>query len=142
MPRDTSCGERRALFSSCVQLIIIGLPRQRNRSTIRVLRVDITVSLPFMTDASPSDPSSSQTTLRLCDHGAGSSALVFPCWLQDTNSLVVSAETVNSRLDQNKSELGVLVLSVSLQVLSDGDSLAGHVSTVSPYSTIAAVLPS
>ena len=34
---------------------------------------------------------------------------------------------MDSGLDQNQSELGVLVLSVSLQVLSDGDSLLDQV---------------
>jgi hypothetical protein len=30
---------------------------------------------------------------------------------------------VNTRLDQNQTELAILVLSVALEVLSDGDSL-------------------
>lgn len=62
-------------------------------------------------------------TRSLCDQGAGSGALVLPVWLQDTDGLVVSAEAVDSGLDQNKSELGVLVLSVALKVLADSDSL-------------------
>lgn len=60
---------------------------------------------------------------RLCDHSAGSSALVSPGWWQDTDSLVVSAETVDSRLDKNQTELGVLVFSVALEMLADGNSL-------------------
>lgn len=65
----------------------------------------------------------SQKRVRLCDHGAGGCALVFPVGLQNTNSLVVSAEAVDSRLNENKAELGVLVLSVALEVLADGDGL-------------------
>ena len=61
--------------------------------------------------------------LRLCDDGAGSGALVLPGRGEDTDGLVVPSETVDSRLDQNEAELGVLVLAVALQVLSDGDSL-------------------
>lgn len=33
---------------------------------------------------------------RLCDHGAGGGALVFPVGLENTDGLVVSAETVDS----------------------------------------------
>lgn len=49
--------------------------------------------------------------------------LVLPVWWQHRDSSVVSGQSVDSRLNQNQSELGVLVLSVSLQVLSDRDSL-------------------
>jgi hypothetical protein len=61
--------------------------------------------------------------IRLCHHSAGSCALVLPVGLQHTNGLVVSAEAVDSGFDQNESELGVLVLSVALEVLADGDGL-------------------
>jgi hypothetical protein len=64
------------------------------------------------------DPSPS-----LRDEGAGSCALVLPVGRHDADGLVVSGKAVNSGLDQNKSELGVLVLSVALEVLSDGNSL-------------------
>ena len=40
---------------------------------------------------------------------------------------VVSGESVDSRFDENESELAVSVLSVSLQMLSDVDSLLDHV---------------
>ncbi|KAH3667381.1 hypothetical protein OGAPHI_003030 [Ogataea philodendri] len=59
----------------------------------------------------------------LVDQSRSSGRLVFPGWRQDSNSSVVSGQSVDSRLDQNKSELGVLVLSVSLKVLSNGNSL-------------------
>jgi hypothetical protein len=42
---------------------------------------------------------------------------------QDTNRLVVPGETVDTGLNKNKAELGVLVLAVALEVLADGDSL-------------------
>ena len=48
---------------------------------------------------------------------------VFPVWWQDRNGSVVSSQSVDSWFDQNQSELRVLVFSVSLQVLSDRDSL-------------------
>jgi translation initiation factor 6 (eIF-6) len=59
----------------------------------------------------------------LCNHRACRCALVLPVRLQNTNGLVVSAQTVDSGLDQDESELGVLVLAVALQVLADGDCL-------------------
>lgn len=62
---------------------------------------------------------------RLCDHGAGGGTLVFPVGLEDTDGLVVSAETVDSGFDQNEAELGVLVFAVSLEMLADGNSLWG-----------------
>ena len=59
----------------------------------------------------------------LCDHGAGSGALVSPGGWEDTDSLVVAGETVDTGLDENETELGVLVLSVALEMLADSD---GH----------------
>jgi len=61
--------------------------------------------------------------MRLCDEGAGSGALVSPGWWENTDGLVVAGETVDSGLDQNEAELAVLVLSVALEVLADGDGL-------------------
>lgn len=63
------------------------------------------------------------STLHLCNHGAGSGALVSPGWWEDTDGLVVTGETVDSGLDENETELGVLVLSVALEMLADGNSL-------------------
>ena len=60
---------------------------------------------------------------RLGDHGRSSCALVSPSTGQNTNRLVVSAKTVDSGFDKNETELAVLVFSVALEVLSDGDSL-------------------
>ena len=64
---------------------------------------------------------------RSADQSRSSSGLVLPVWWQDRYSSVVSSQSVDSGLDQNQSELGVLVLSVSLQVLSDRDSLSDQV---------------
>jgi hypothetical protein len=61
--------------------------------------------------------------LNLCDDGAGSGGLVLPGRGQDTDGLVVAGQAVDSRLDENEAELGVLVLAVALEVLADGDSL-------------------
>lgn len=69
--------------------------------------------------------------LCLCDDGAGGGALVLPGGGKDTDGLVVPSETVDTRLDQNEAELGVLVLAVALKVLSDGDSLVNC--TISIY---------
>lgn len=68
-----------------------------------------------------------QVLLLLVDEGRSSGRLVLPGGGKDTNSLVVSRKTVDSRLDQNKAELRVHVLSVLFQVLSDGDSLLDEV---------------
>jgi hypothetical protein len=59
----------------------------------------------------------------LCDQGAGSGALVSPGWWQNTNGFIVAGETVDTGLDENETELGILVLSVSLEMLADSDSL-------------------
>lgn len=63
----------------------------------------------------------------LCQHlrddSAGSGALVSPGRWEDTDGLVVPGETVDTRLDENEAELRVLVLSVALKMLADGDSL-------------------
>lgn len=63
----------------------------------------------------------------LCDDGAGGGALVSPGGGQDTDGLVVAGQTVDTRLDENQAELGVLVLAVALKVLADGDSLGWSV---------------
>ena len=61
----------------------------------------------------------------LCDNGAGGSGLVLPRGGQDTDGLIVAGQTVDSRLDQDQAELGVLVLAVALEVLADSDGLNG-----------------
>lgn len=64
-----------------------------------------------------------QPRLRLCDKGGGGGALVAPGGGQDTDGLVVAGQTVDTGLDQNEAELGVLVLAVALEVLADSDGL-------------------
>lgn len=59
----------------------------------------------------------------LSDQGAGGGGLVSPGGREDTDGLVVAGQTVDTGLDQNQAELGVLVLAVTLKVLADGDSL-------------------
>lgn len=61
-------------------------------------------------------------TLR--DDGAGGSRLVLPGGRQDADGLVVAGQAVDTGLDENEAELGVLVLAVALKVLADGDSLS------------------
>ena len=62
--------------------------------------------------------------LRLCDEGGGGGGLVPPGGGEDTDGLVVTRQTVDTGLDENQAELGVLVLAVALEVLADGNSLA------------------
>ena len=61
----------------------------------------------------------------LCDNGAGGGGLVLPGRRKDTDGLVVAGKTVDTGLDENETELGVLVLAVALKVLADSDSLGG-----------------
>ena len=65
---------------------------------------------------------------RLGHQGAGGGGLVLPGRGEDTDGLVVAGQTVDTRLDENHAELGVLVLTVALKVLADGDGLGGGVS--------------
>lgn len=69
-----------------------------------------------------------QPRLRLGDKGGGGGALVTPGGGQDTDGLVVAGQTVDTGLDQNQAELGVLVLAVALEVLADSDGLSIEVS--------------
>jgi hypothetical protein len=61
----------------------------------------------------------------LRNDGAGGGALVLPGRGHDADGLVVAGQAVDSRLDQNQAELGVLVLAVALKVLADGNGLKG-----------------
>jgi hypothetical protein len=63
----------------------------------------------------------SMTTLR--DHGAGGGAVVLPGRRENTDGLVVAGQTVDTRLNQNETELGVLILAVALEMLADGNGL-------------------
>lgn len=72
---------------------------------------------------SPISQNHRQPRLRLSDKGGGGGALITPGGGQDTDGLVVAGQTVDTGLDQNQAELGVLVLAVALEVLADSDSL-------------------
>ena len=63
----------------------------------------------------------------LSNKGGGGSGLVTPGGGQDTDGLVVTRQTVDTGLDENETELGVLVLAVALKVLADGNSLLDEV---------------
>lgn len=65
----------------------------------------------------------SKADRHLSDHGAGGGTLVLPGGREDTDGLVVAGQTVDTRLDQNETELAVLVVAVTLEVLADGDGL-------------------
>jgi len=60
---------------------------------------------------------------RLGDHGTGGSGFVSPVSGKLSGGSVVSCQSVDSGFDQNQTELRVLVLSVSFQMLSDLNSL-------------------
>jgi hypothetical protein len=53
--------------------------------------------------------------------------LLLPCGWELLGALVVSGQSVDSALYQNKTELGVLILAVSLQMLPHGDGLLDQV---------------
>jgi hypothetical protein len=59
----------------------------------------------------------------LGDHGGGSGRLVLPVSRKLSGGTVVTCETVNTRFNENQTELGVLVLAVKGQMLTDGDRL-------------------
>ena len=65
---------------------------------------------------------------RLSDEGGSSGGLVTPGGGEDTDGLVVTRQTVDTRLDENQAELAVLVLAVTLKVLADGDGLSRIIS--------------
>src|SRR5262245_59343091 len=65
-----------------------------------------------------------------CHYCASRGALVSPVGRQDADRLVVPRQAVDTRLDQNQAELGVLVLAVAFEVLPNGDGLSRAV--VSP----------
>lgn len=73
--------------------------------------------------SSSTHDSNSSSRYRLGDESGGGGGLVAPGGGQDTDGLVVTGQTVDTGLDQNQAELGVLVLAVALEVLADGDGL-------------------
>jgi hypothetical protein len=59
----------------------------------------------------------------LGDHGGGSGGLVLPVSFKLTGGTVVPGKSVDTALDKNQAELGVLILTVALQVLTNLNSL-------------------
>jgi hypothetical protein len=60
---------------------------------------------------------------RSCDESRGSSRIVLERRGDLLPRLVVASKTVDTGLNENEAELGILVLAVGLQVLADGDGL-------------------
>ena len=81
-----------------------------------------------MTDLSI--PFNIQQTGRSCNEGRSGSRVVLERRGDLLLGLVVTSKTVDTRLDQDETELGVLVLAVGLEVLADGDSLFDEVPEV------------
>ena len=59
----------------------------------------------------------------LGDEGRCSAGFVLPVWWQNSACLVVPCQSVDTRFDENKTELGIAVLAVTLQVLADAHGL-------------------
>lgn len=60
----------------------------------------------------------------------GGGRVVFKSWWDLLFCLVVAGEAVNTGLDQDQTELGVLILPVGLEVLADSNSLLYQVPEV------------
>lgn len=65
--------------------------------------------------------------LRLGNKGGSGSGLVLESRGDGTLGLVVTSETVDTRLDENEAELGVHVLAVTLEVLANRNGLLDKV---------------
>ena len=59
----------------------------------------------------------------LSDHRGGSSTLVLPVSRKLTSGTVVPRQPVDTTLDKNQTELGILILTIAFQMLTDGNSL-------------------
>ncbi len=81
--------------------------------------------------AGPRTPISSNvqqsTPKRSCNEGGGGGGVVLERWGDLLLRLVVASETVDTGLDENEAELGVLVLAVRLEVLAHGNGLFDEV---------------
>ena len=67
-------------------------------------------------DDLPSDPSS-------CYQSTCGRALIAPSGRKGADRLVVSRQAVDTGLDEDEAEFGVLVFAVALEMLPDGDGL-------------------
>mmetsp|Transcript_7818 Transcript_7818/g.14496 ORF Transcript_7818/g.14496 Transcript_7818/m.14496 type:complete len:208 (+) Transcript_7818:383-1006(+) len=59
----------------------------------------------------------------LCNNGTGSGGLVLPVGGELSGGSVVSCQSVDSRFNENQTKLGVLVLTVAFQMLTNLDGL-------------------
>jgi hypothetical protein len=62
-------------------------------------------------------------SFNLSHHGTGSGRLILPVSRELSGGSVVTSQAVDPRFDQNQSELGVLILAVAIQMLTDLNSL-------------------
>jgi hypothetical protein len=60
---------------------------------------------------------------QLSNQGAGSCRLIFPVRWEFLGALIIAGKAVNTALNENKPELRVLILAVSLQMLAHSHSL-------------------
>ena len=67
---------------------------------------------------------------RSCNESGRGGGVVLERWGDLLLRLVVASEAVDAGLDENETELGVLVLAVGLEVLADGDGLLDEVPEV------------
>jgi len=72
-------------------------------------------------------PRSPKVHPNLCNEGGSGGRVVFEGWGNLLLRLVVSGETVDTGLDQDETELGILILAVDLEVLTNRDSLFDEV---------------
>jgi len=84
----------------------------------------------MMKDVADADKLPTGSGYNLGHQGGGGGALVLPGGRQNTLGLVISGQSVDSALNKNESELGVLVLPVSLKMLSDGHGLLDQIVAV------------
>ena len=64
------------------------------------------------------------------DERRGSGRVVFECWSDLLLCLVVAGKAMNTGLNQDQTELGVLVLPVGLEVLANSNGLLHEVPEV------------
>lgn len=63
----------------------------------------------------------------LSHESRGGRRFVAPIGCEHTLGLVVTSQTMDTALDQNQTELGILVLAISLEVLANSDGLLDQV---------------
>ena len=66
----------------------------------------------------------------LRDNGCSGGGVVSPGWGKDTLALVVTSQAADTALNQDKTELAVLILAVPLQMIANGDGLLDQVVNV------------